>query len=225
MQLDRSETIQGTLREYEAFADLLDTISPAAWHQATRCAGWEVRDVAGHVVATVDDVLAGVPGSRTPDEEAAALRDLSPAEMATRLRSATEQLGGLTTALDNDEAWGSPSGFNDLTMAEGILTLWYDTWMHADDIRSAVGLPHDDGAGLRATLSYLEDELTRQSWGPAAFVFTDRDESFGALAVGEAGASTPTHRVPAYELTLAATGRLDPTTLGLEPDINLYAEG
>jgi hypothetical protein len=141
------------------------------------------------------------------------------------MREATEQLAGLAAALDNDEAWASPSGFQDLTMAEGILTLWYDTWMHADDIRSALDQPHDDGAGLRATLSYLEDELTRHAWGPAAFVFTDRDESFGALAVGDVTASSPTHRVPAYELALAATGRLDPASLGLDADINLYAEG
>jgi hypothetical protein len=144
--------------------------------------------------------------------------------MATELRAALDQLRALASGLDSDEAWASPSGFNDLTIGEGVLTLWYDTWMHADDIRTALGRPSDEGPGLRATLAYLQDQLAARSWGPAAVVFADQDESFGALVVGDVGPTAPTHRVPAYDFALAVTGRIDPEPLGLDASVNIYAD-
>lgn len=224
MELTRTETIAGALREYEAFADLLDSLTEDDWLRPSRCTGWEVRDVAGHVVGAAHDVVAGVPGSRSPDEEAAALRHLSPTAMAAELRTVVEGFRPLAAGLDDDGAWGSPSGFGDLTIGEGVLTISYDTWMHADDIRAATDRPSDLGPGLRATLAYLEDQLAARSWGPAAVVFADQDESFGALAVGDVEAGVPTHRVPAYDFALAATGRIDPVPLGLDPTVNVYAD-
>ena len=54
----------------------------------TRCDGFEVRDVAGHVIGLAEDVAKGVPGSRTAEEEAATVRDDTPARAADRLRAA-----------------------------------------------------------------------------------------------------------------------------------------
>lgn len=222
MELTRTETLEGTLAEYDAFADLLDSLSDDEWTRTTRCDGWEVRDVAGHVVATAQDVVAGTSGSRTPDEEAEAMRAFSAAEMTTRLREATEAIRAMAVAFDNDDAWASPAGVGDLTIGRGVLTLWFDTFVHADDIRSALDRPRDTGAGLRASLAYLEDQLVAFGWGPAAITFTDQDEGFGALAVGDTG-SAPTHRVPAHEFALAVTGRLDPAEIGLDAGVNIYA--
>ena len=59
--LTRPETIRGALAEYESFAELLDSLDDAAWHAPTRCEGFEVRDIAGHVVGLASDVAAGVP--------------------------------------------------------------------------------------------------------------------------------------------------------------------
>ena len=64
--------------------------------------------MAGHVVGLAEDVVRGVPGSRTAVEEAAALRDFSPTEVAKHLRSALEPIGALVNALD-DDAWNGPS--------------------------------------------------------------------------------------------------------------------
>jgi uncharacterized protein (TIGR03083 family) len=223
MQLTRTETLEGMLSEYASFADLIDTISTDDWTRTTRCDGWEVRDVAGHVVGTVQDVVAGTSGSRTPDQEAADLRDRSPGDLAAEFRTTLEGLRAMAEALDNDDAWASPSGVGDLTIGRGVLTLWFDTFVHADDIRSSLDLPRDTGAGLRASIAYLEDELTTFGWGPAAVVFTDQDEGFGALAIGDVVPASPTHKVPAHDFALAVTGRLDPAEVGLDPGVNIYA--
>lgn len=67
----------------------------------------------------------------------------------------------------DDDAWAGPSGVPDLTLGEGVLTLWYDTYVHADDIRVALGQESERGDGLDATIAYLAKQLTAKNWGPA----------------------------------------------------------
>ena len=64
------------------------------------------------------------------------------------LRTATATLRALVDAID-DDAWNGPSGVADLTLGEGVLTLWYDTYVHADDIRAAAGRTSVRGDGSR----------------------------------------------------------------------------
>ncbi|MGZ4683353.1 MAG: maleylpyruvate isomerase family mycothiol-dependent enzyme [Acidimicrobiales bacterium] len=223
MDLTRTETIDGMLDEYVGFADLIGGLDASEWAAPSRCDGWEVRDVAGHVVGLCEDVVAGVPGSRDSAQEAASLRGEAPAVVAERLRAAVEQLRLLGPGLDDADAWASPSGVPDLTMGEGILTLWYDTFVHADDIRAALDRPAADGPGLRAAVAYLEGELDRRGWGPARVLFVDQGEGFGAVAASGGGAGSPVHRVEARPFVMAATGRIDPTTIGLDAEVNIYA--
>jgi uncharacterized protein (TIGR03083 family) len=223
VDLTRTETIDGMLGEYVAFADLIGGLDEAEWSTISRCDGWEVRDVAGHVVGLCEDVVAGVPGSRDSAQEAASLRGETPAVVAERLRAAVDQLRPLGAALDDDAAWESPSGVPDLTMGEGILTLWYDTFVHGDDIREALVRPVADGPGLRAAVTYLEAELSRRGWGPARVLFVDQGEGFGAVAASGGGAGSPAHRVDSHAFVLAATGRIDATTVGLDAGVNIYA--
>lgn len=218
----RTEIINGMLGEYEDFAALVASLSDAEWATPTRCDGADVRDVAGHVIGLAEDVAAGKPGSRVFEEEAASVRDDSPADAAARLTTALGAVGGLAAALDDDEVWNGPSGAPDLTMAEGVLTLWYDTFVHTDDIRAALGRAPQAGAGERASVAYLGDELTKRGFGPARIEFADRD--YPALEIGTVDASTATQRVGPHEFILAATGRLDAAEIGLDPAVNIYAE-
>jgi uncharacterized protein (TIGR03083 family) len=197
--LTRTEIIDGTLREYEDFAALVASLTDADWRAPSRCTGWEARDVAGHVIGLAEDVARGVPGSRNAEEEAASIRILSPAEAASHLTDALAGIRALTDALDDDAVWSGPSPVPDLTMGEGILTLWYDTYVHADDIRHAAGHPPAKGAGLGASVAYLEAELAKQGWG-----------------------GTVPDTVAPYDFVLAATGRLDPGPLGLDDAVNIY---
>jgi len=199
--LTRPEIIRGAVAEYEGFAALLDSLDDKAWRTATRCDGFEVRDVAGHVVGLANDVTLGVPGSRTADEEAASLRDFTPQEVAKHLRTSLEGISALVNALDDDAAWNGPSPIDGLTLGRGVLTLWYDTYVHADDIRAAIGQPSQAGDGVRASVEYLQGELASRGFAPI-----------------------PTDIADPLLFVLIATGRADASQMNLDPSVNIYAD-
>lgn len=217
----RPDVIAGMLEEYDRFGALVAPLTDEEWRAPTRCDA-PVRDVVGHVVGIVEDVAAGTPGSRTFEEEAAALGDDGPAEAVARLDAALEGLRALAGALDDDDVWNGPSGAPDLSMGDGVLTLWYDTYVHADDIRVALGRPSEPGAGERASLAYVVGHLEDRGFGPVRLAFTGRGHP--SVAVGAADATTPTVAVDPHDFLLAATGRLDAATLGLDPAVNLYRD-
>jgi uncharacterized protein (TIGR03083 family) len=212
---DRATVGDGAVAEYEAFADLLESLDDPAWRAPSRCTGFDVRDVAGHVVGLAEDVAKGVPGSRTAEEEAATVRDDAPAAAAARLRTAVGALRALLEVVD-DDAWNGPSPVPDLTLGAGVLTLWYDTYVHADDIRAATGRPSERGRGLDAAVAYLANELTNRGWGPATLALDGVDK----YAVG--GGDGPTVTGDALQFVLVATGRAAPASLGLDASVNIY---
>jgi uncharacterized protein (TIGR03083 family) len=212
--LSRTHVSTGCLTEYEAFAALIEGLNDKEWNADTRCVGWQARDVAGHVIGLAEDTAAGVPGSRNSEEEAASVRHESPAGAAARLRAATSTLRALVDAID-DDVWNGPSGVPDLTLGEGVLTLWYDTYVHADDIRAAIGRTSERGPGLDATIAYLAGQLTARSWGPATLALDEvgrHDVSGGGREItGDA-----------LQFALVATGRADASTIGLDGDVSIY---
>ena len=212
--LERTDVARGALDEYEAFAALVESLDAKEWDTPTRCDGFLVRDVAGHVVGLAEDVVRGVPGSRNAEEEAASVRGDSPARVAARLRAALGTIRPLLDALD-DDAWNGPSGVPDLTFGRGVLTLWYDAYVHTDDIRTAIRRPSERGAGLAASVEYLAGELTTRGWGPATLALDGmprHDVGAGGLEVG----GDP------LQFVLVATGRADPASVGLEPGVSIY---
>jgi uncharacterized protein (TIGR03083 family) len=212
--LSRTHISAGCLAEYEAFAALIEGLNDKEWNSPTRCVGWQARDAAGHVIGLAEDTAAGVPGSRNAEEEAASVRHESPAGAAARLRGATATLRALVDAID-DDAWNGPSGVPDLSLGEGVLTLWYDTYVHADDIRAAIGRTSERGPGLDATIAYLAGQLTAKSWGPATLAL----DEVGRHDVSGGG---PEITGDALQFALVATGRADASTIGLDPDVNIY---
>lgn len=218
----RPEVIAGMLGEYERFAELIGPLDPDQWETPTRCGGAPVRDVAGHVVGIVEDVVAGRPASRTFEEEAAAMRDDGPADAVARLEAALDGLRALAAVLDDDDVWNGPSGAPDLTMADGVLTLWYDTYVHVDDVQVALGRPSEPAAGERAALAYVVGQLAAQGFGPARIELIARD--LPMVELGAVDDATPTVAVDPHDFLLAATGRLDAAPLGLDPAVNLYRD-
>jgi uncharacterized protein (TIGR03083 family) len=212
--LARTDVARGALDEYEAFAALIEPLDATDWDAPTRCDGFLVRDVAGHVVGLAEDVAKGVPGSRNAEEEAASVRGDSPARVAARLRAALDTIRPLLDALD-DGAWNGPSGVPDLTFGRGVLTLWYDAFVHADDIRAALGTASERGAGLAASVEYLAGELTTKGWGPATLAL----DGVPRYDVGAGGREVTGD---ALQFLLVATGRADPATMGLESGVSIY---
>ncbi|HEX4516313.1 MAG TPA: maleylpyruvate isomerase family mycothiol-dependent enzyme [Polyangiaceae bacterium] len=212
--LSNAELGNGLLASYGSFADALDGFDDTSWRTATRCGGWEVRDVAGHVVGLANDAATGVPGSRTPDEQAAALRELPASELAAQLRGTISSLQSLMDVLD-DAAWDGPSGVPDTTLAKGVHGLWWDTYAHDDDIRAALGIVPDRGPNLTASIAYLAYQLTSRGWGPATLTL----DGLPPIAVGAGGRAITGDP---HEFMLVAAGRSDASTLGLDPTVNVY---
>ncbi len=211
----RTSTIDGLIAEYTGLADLVGVLPLHQWEAATRCEGWRVRDVAGHVLGSAGDVLAGRVGTRTADEQAAECRDLAPEAMALRLREAAAGLRALLERL-NEETWSRPGPVPGYAIGESVLNLWHDTYVHADDIRAALGVPSERGPGLAASVSWLRLVLERRGWGPARLALDGLD----AFPIGEGG---PELRGDPLAFTLAATGRADPVAFGADPAMNVYA--
>ena len=212
--LERTDVARGALDQYESFAALIESLDASEWEAPTRCTAFQVRDVAGHVVGLAEDVVKGVPGSRNAEEEAASVRGDSPVQAAARLRAAIAALRPLLDALD-DDMWNGPSGVPDLTFGRGVLTLWYDVFVHADDIRAAIGRPTERGAGLAASVEYLAGELTQRGWGPATL-------ALDGIARYDVGAGGREITGDPMQFVLVATGRAEPATIGVEPGISIY---
>jgi hypothetical protein len=143
------------------------------------------------MVGTMADIAAGrLEGLGTPEvtqREVDERKDMAPKQLADECGEVRAAAAGLLPAFD-DAAWESPApGGYDGSLGEAIEALWYDAYVHADDIRAALGIPTDIGPGLEAATSHVELFLGRLGWS-------------GDVPAGDASA---------HEFVLAATGRAD----------------
>ena len=224
MALPRTDVTTGLLEELERFKGLIQSLSPAEWARPSRCAGWTVGDVAAHVVGGMADVAAlRLEGLGTPEvtgRQVAERRGRTPGEVADELGATMKSTADLLAAFD-DTAWAmpAPGGF-DFTLGEGVEALWHDAWLHGDDIRSAVQRPSERGEGMLASVSHIADVLSREGWGPAVLALDGLPE----FPVSGGGNGTGGTRFTGDPLAfvLAATGRAEPDTAGLDERANIY---
>jgi uncharacterized protein (TIGR03083 family) len=217
--LTRTEITDGFLTELDQFGELMRSLQPTDLDVGTRCTGWTVRDVAGHMVGQVTDVVNGrLDGLGTPEvteREAKERAGRSAEELASELGEGRTGIVALADALD-DGAWNAPvaSDFEG-TLGEGVLALWFDGYLHADDIRAALGSPPVRGDGLRGSIHWVAVDLARRGWGPATLALDGID----VVDVGGAGDKITGDP---YEFLLVATGRADPSPLGLDESVNIF---
>jgi uncharacterized protein (TIGR03083 family) len=219
MTLSRTEVVVGLVDELEAFGALIDLLDAVAWSAPTRCEGWTVADVAAHVVGSMADVVSGrLEGLGSPEvtaREVAERKGRSPVELATELAEVTKLTAELGGAFD-DDAWAAPApGGFDGSLGEGVEALWYDTYIHGDDIRAALGRDPERGPGLKAAVHHVAMLLDKKGWGPATLSL-DGSET---LEVSGGGRAVTGDRLA---FVLVATGRSDPAALGLDSSVNLY---
>ena len=220
MTLERNVVIPGMTAEYETFTDLLRSLSDEEWTTPSRCDGWTVADVAGHVVGQLTDVtqlrLDGLGTAEATQRQADERRGRTPAELADELEQSTKSAIDLAAAFD-DAAWTAegPQG-NGQTLGYGIESLWFDTFLHADDIRSAVGRPTVGGAAFAPSVSHLTQVLTEQGWGPATVTLD------GLQAFEVSGGGGRVIEGDPMTFILVASGRVDHDTLGLDEAVNIY---
>ncbi|MHB8464105.1 MAG: maleylpyruvate isomerase family mycothiol-dependent enzyme [Acidimicrobiales bacterium] len=220
MSLARSEVLTGITKEFADFEELIRSIDATAWASASRCAGWSVGDVCRHVTGGLAAIAAGkfedLVGPDATARQVAARRDKSQEAVADELHEAAKVAGDLMTAVD-DAAWAGPPPLDiPGTMGDAVETMWYDTYLHGDDVLTALGRPSRRGGGLRASVSHIALTLTSNGWGPATLAL-DGIEPFTVGGGGPAVTGDP------LTFVLVATGRADPAQLGLDAKVNIYA--
>jgi uncharacterized protein (TIGR03083 family) len=164
--LPREQVVAGMISGYHAFAELINGLDDEQWQQPTRCSGWTVADVAAHVVGQLTDVvnfrLEGLGSPEVTERQVEERRGRSASELAEELTASTKLGADLATSFD-DAAWaGPPGGGLTGTLGAGIEALWFDTYVHADDIRAAIGQPSvRDDVALLASVSHIVDVLSQ----------------------------------------------------------------
>lgn len=221
MGASRAETSQGLLAELDRFEALIRALDDAEWSAPSRCEGWSCADLAAHVTGTLTDILAGrFEGLGSPEvteREVMERRGRSQAELADELQVDRAGTSALLDAFD-DAAWNGPAPAGvDGTLGDGIETLWFDTYVHAEDIRAAIGRPAEPGPGLAPSVRHVAHQLEMRGWGPATLDLTGLDEV--RIGTGDG----PVVRAEPLDFILAAVGRTDPAPLGLDADVNIYA--
>ena len=221
MTLPRSVVVPGLLAEYQAFGDLIGSLSSEQWQAPSRCEGWSVADVAGHVVGQLADVTAlrldGLGSPEATARQARERRGRTPGDLADELEACTKTAADLVAGFD-DAAYAAegPQG-NGQTLGFGLEALWFDTFVHADDIRVPLSLEGSSQSGLAPSVSHISQELTTQGWGPA----TIRLNGLPEFAVGGGDSGRVISGDP-MEFILVATGRSNASGMGLDASVNIY---
>jgi uncharacterized protein (TIGR03083 family) len=220
MTLDRETVLAGIPEELVTFGELVRSLQSGDLSRASRCAGWTVADVAGHVVGTAVDITEGrLEGQGTPavtERQARERAGRTAEQLGDELASATPTLMPILTSLP-EEAWDGPSPIDpSYPLGFAVESIWYDAYLHGDDIRAAIGAPSDLGPGLRCAVHHVAGYLDHHGWGPATLALD------GIERIDIGGGGRTVHGAP-LAFVLAATGRGDPSALGLDDTINVYA--
>jgi uncharacterized protein (TIGR03083 family) len=177
--------------EREAFASLLDGLTPQQWNSPTLCELWTVREVAIHTVSYDELTTAGLFGrflkgrlntDRINAIGVADYSDRSPQQITVLIRS-----------------YAQPHG---LTGGFGGKIALTDGMIHQQDIRRSIGLPRTiDPERLRTALNFARFAPTiRGAWRARGvrLVASDLDWSHGR---------GPEVRGPGEALLMAMAGR------------------
>jgi len=186
--LPRDVVSDGLLDQLEDFETLLRSLTPAEWSTPSRCDGWTVADVAAHTVGSMADVVAGrfdgLGSTEVTAREVAERRGRSAIEVADECAEVRKAAVGLLAVFD-DTAWQGPApGGFDGTLGDGVEALWFDAFVHADDIRAALVRPCQTDPGLNGAVSHVNFVLGRQGWHGEAPAPTDAAMEWILVATG-----------------------------------------
>jgi len=193
MALPREVVLDGIVVQMAETEALLRSLDAEEWERPSRCDGWTVGDVARHCVGSMaSDVSGNTDGLGTPEvtqREVAERAGRSPSEVADELAEVAKAAAALLPAFD-DAAWDGPApGGYEGTLGDGIEALWYDFWLHADDIRQGVGRPTVAQPGLDGAVSHVRYELAKRGWDGE--VPTDPEAQVGWVMAATGRAPTP----------------------------------
>lgn len=220
MTLPRDEIEKGLDEELSALSALVRPLTLDELATPTRCDGWNVSDVAAHVAGTMADIVSGnFDGLGTPEVTKRQVDDrngVGAAALADELDAVNVASRELLAVFD-EGAWEAPApGGLAATVGGGVEGLWYDAFLHGDDIRDALGQPSVTSEAIRASVSHIATILTDQGWAPASLEL----EGIERFDVSGGGGRTITG--DPLEFVLIGTGRADPSAFGLDETVNIY---
>jgi uncharacterized protein (TIGR03083 family) len=220
MTLDREAVLTGIPVELESFSTLVRSLTADDLTKATRCVGWSVGHVVSHVIGTIVDLTQGrLEGQGTPavtERQALERPGRTPQALARELDEALPSLRALLASLP-EIAWQRPSPADpSYSLGFAVEAIWFDTYVHADDIRAALPAPAQRGAGLLCAVHHIAGYLERR--GDAMTLHLD---GMAPISIGNGGTAVTGDP---YRFVLAATGRIDASSLGLPASINVYRD-
>lgn len=221
MTLDRETVLTGLTVELESFSSLVRSLTADELTKPTRCAGWSVGHVVSHVIGTIVDITQGrLEGQGTPavtERQASERPGRTPQALAHELDDALPSLTARLASVP-ETAWAAPSPANPAySLGFAVEAIWFDAYVHADDIRAALAAPTQRGPGLLCAIHHIAGYLDRR--GDSMTLHLD---GTAPISVGTGGAAVTGDP---YRFVLAATGRIDPSSLGLPASINVYRDG
>jgi uncharacterized protein (TIGR03083 family) len=219
--LSREEIQAQYPAELARFSELLRSLADDELARPSRCEGWTVADVGAHVVGGLADITSfNLEGAGTPEwtnRQVEQRRGRTQHELADELDQLIKTATDLLSQFD-DEAWNSPAPADSApTIGLGVEAMFYDTFVHGDDVRSAIGRPSVTSPGLRAAVHHLAGLLGERGWGPATLALDGVEE----LPIGDGTGARITG--DPIQFVLVATGRQPAATIGLDPSVNVYA--
>jgi uncharacterized protein (TIGR03083 family) len=212
---------------WRSLAEACGGLNPDQWRRPTDCPGWSVQDQLSHLIG-LERVLDGEsdpagdepPGAHVKNEFAAhnekwiaARRDWPGAIVLEEFTAVTEHrletLGGLDEA-----AWGhvGPTIAGAVAYADFMKTRVFDSWVHEQDVRLALGRPGGSGGlasaiGLGQVQSAMGFVVGKKAAAPEGSVVRFSVKGPGA---------------DAREFTLAVQGgRAGPVASGATPTVCL----
>jgi uncharacterized protein (TIGR03083 family) len=159
---EKERVVNLLAREWTGLVRLLAQLDQSTWDRPA-LPGWDVHDVVAHLVGA-ERMLAGAPAPEVPPEATTAghvtngiarlneawivtLRQRSHSELLEDFSTVTTQrLAALRAMTADDFAAPSWTPVGDATYGRFMEVRVFDTWMHEQDIREAVGVAgHDSG--------------------------------------------------------------------------------
>jgi uncharacterized protein (TIGR03086 family) len=181
----------------DGFDTMLASVPAARWEVPSPCAGWTVRDVAGHVIWAQDQLrcwstgetyggVPGGPGSAHPGE-------LGGDDPLTIWRRARAACAAALTDENLDRIISLP-GLGDRTISAMVTIVFNDTFIHTWDIGHALGVDvHLPSDLVAASHAWARDNILRVPgfFGPELAPPPDVDEQTRWLAFLGRAASEP----------------------------------
>ena len=236
------------LPDRRALLTLLDELETADWTRPTVCAGWDVRDVALHVlggdlgnIAIRRDrqaYLRRAPGedlvpfvNRINSEWVTAARRFTPRLVRELLEFTAEPIAECMGAIDDSKvdahvSWASPKP---VSRWLDVAREYMERWVHQQHIRDATGRPGQDGAEfagpvIAASMFALPIALAGQP--PGTLAIEVQGPGGGLWAVTHAPDGWMLLRGPIEDATSTLRIRAGDwwrtVTLGIAPEQALY---